>query len=213
MSTSGAVSCLLSSPAIQQSIIAFNSPGVAIACLASSTPVVSCTDLYGNQAGNGTGWSDAGHNFYLDPLFCDRPNDNYRLQLNSPCAGGRHPEGAWTCGNTRIGALDPGCVPASAEDAGIMGDSPRILGARPNPFGSRTSIAFEVPRAGRISLSIYDASGRLVRTLEDGIISAGNHAAEWDGADGQGRALPSGVYFCRLRMDGTEKTGQLVLTR
>jgi parallel beta-helix repeat protein len=210
--SAGVISCNYSSPTIQQSIIAFNSPGVGIVPLEpSSVPVVSCTDLYGNQGGNGTGWSNAGHNFYLDPLFCDLAGDSYRLQLNSPCAGGKHPEGAWTCGNTRIGALDPGCVTASTDDAEAI--SPLGLGIRPNPFATHTAVSFEIPREGRLSLCIFDAAGRIVRTLRDGIAPAGSQAVDWDGADDQGRALPSGVYFCRIRVDGVERAEQIVLTR
>ncbi len=210
--TAGVISCFYSSPTIAQSIIAFNSPGIGFVSVEpSSIPVVSCTDLYGNQGGNGTGWSDGGHNFSLDPLFCDLAGNNYRLQLNSPCAGGKHPQGAWTCGNTRIGALDPGCVTASVDDAGAL--SPLSLGIRPNPFAAHTAISFEIPREGRLSLCIFDAAGRMVRTLRDEFAPAGRHAAEWDGADDQGRALPSGVYFCRMRVNGVERAEQIVLTR
>lgn len=210
--TAGAISCFYSSPAISQSIIAFNSPGTGIVCVEpSSTPTVSCSDLYGNQSGNGTGWINGGHNFTLDPLFCNLAGDNYRLQLNSPCAGGKHPEGAWTCGNTRIGALDPGCVAAGVDEAETV--SPLGLGVRPNPFSGSTAVMFEVPRAGRLSLCIFDAGGRIVRSLRDEIALAGRYAVEWNGTDDQGRSLPSGVYFCRVRMNGLEQTGQIVLTR
>jgi parallel beta-helix repeat protein len=210
----GVISCLAASPTIQQSIIAQNGPGIAIVPLeGSSVPAVSCTDLFGNAGGNGTGWTDAGHNFYLDPLFCDLANNNYRIALNSPCAGGKHPEGAWTCGNTRIGAQDPGCVPASVDDSVAPGDGPRLLGVRPNPFGPYTTVSFEIPIPGQVSLAIFDAAGRLVRDLVNGSYAAGPHTTTWNGADDQGRPLPSGVYFCKMRMDGVERTGQMVLAR
>ncbi len=68
----------------------------------------------------------------------------------------------------------------------------------PNPFVGRTSIGFDLPRSGRVSLRVYDVSGRLVRTLADQTMEAGYHAMDWDGRDDGGASLQAGLYFCRL---------------
>jgi hypothetical protein len=70
---------------------------------------------------------------------------------------------------------------------------------RPNPFNPRTEIVFAIPEAGQVSLRVYDAAGRLVRTLLDAVLPAGPGAVSWDGRDQAGRAVASGVYLCRLR--------------
>jgi hypothetical protein len=77
------------------------------------------------------------------------------------------------------------------------------LTSYPNPFNPSTSIAFELPAAASVELAIYDLSGRRLRgLLADEHYPAGRHALSWDGRDDAGRALSSGIYFCRLRATG-----------
>jgi len=79
----------------------------------------------------------------------------------------------------------------------------RFVGAAPNPFNPRTEIAFELPASVRVSLSVYDAAGRRVRTLVAGEdMGVGRHAVRWDGCGDGGRRLPSGSYLCRLEAGG-----------
>jgi hypothetical protein len=74
--------------------------------------------------------------------------------------------------------------------------------ARPNPFVSSTDLRFTIDRPGRVELSLFDVSGRLVRTLVDGELDAGEHVAIWDGRDDRGRPMPAGTYFSRLNGAG-----------
>ncbi|MBM3320709.1 MAG: T9SS type A sorting domain-containing protein [Candidatus Eisenbacteria bacterium] len=83
----------------------------------------------------------------------------------------------------------------------------------PNPFNPTTEIAFSIERNGEAALRIYDASGRLVRTLLDGPVSAGENRAVWDGTGEDGRVLPSGVYMYRLDADGTSRSRKMTLMR
>ncbi|MGH7598920.1 MAG: PKD domain-containing protein [bacterium] len=75
----------------------------------------------------------------------------------------------------------------------------------PNPFSdksafgnSATTIRFNLPRSGKISLAIYDVRGALIKTLESGNKTAGEHIVRWDGRDSRGGRVASGVYFYRL---------------
>ncbi|MFH1502553.1 MAG: C1 family peptidase [Candidatus Eisenbacteria bacterium] len=71
----------------------------------------------------------------------------------------------------------------------------------PNPFNPSTSISYVVPASGaRVTIVVYDLSGRVVRTLVDGEKPAGEHAAVWLGRDDGGSELASGVYFYRVRI-------------
>jgi flagellar hook assembly protein FlgD len=83
----------------------------------------------------------------------------------------------------------------------------------PNPLRGGTQLAYSLPRAGAVTLRIYDVNGRARRTLEDGARSAGAHRIAWDGRDDAGRTLPSGSYFARLDFAGAHATRTLVLIR
>jgi len=68
----------------------------------------------------------------------------------------------------------------------------------PNPFNPTTMLRFDLAQSGRARLLVYDAAGRLVRTLVDATLAAGSHRTVWSGLDTAGRRAPSGVYFARL---------------
>ena len=63
----------------------------------------------------------------------------------------------------------------------------------PNPFNPSTTIGYELPKSAYVSLRVYDALGRLVATLVDGVQAARDYKIQWDGS-----AVSSGVYFCRM---------------
>ena len=78
----------------------------------------------------------------------------------------------------------------------------------PNPFNPMTTIRFDLPERARVSLAVYDLSGRLVRDLVVGEdMDAGRHGVAWKGMNNSGRRVSSGVYFYRLQ------AGQFVETR
>ncbi|TPW16377.1 MAG: hypothetical protein FD129_736, partial [bacterium] len=72
----------------------------------------------------------------------------------------------------------------------------------PNPFRDRTALAFVVPKAGPVTLNIFDLNGRLVRRLVDGVQPVGRQSVAWDGRGEDGSALASGIYFAQLVNDG-----------
>ncbi len=78
----------------------------------------------------------------------------------------------------------------------------------PNPFNPQTSIDFVVPTAGHVSIEVYDARGAKVRSLVDGVVTAGKHTINFN-ADG----LASGVYFYRLRGNGFNEMKKMVLLK
>ena len=82
----------------------------------------------------------------------------------------------------------------------------------PNPFNPSTTIRFDLAQLGPVQLGVYDVAGRRVRLLLDAIRPAGyGQTVTWDGRDGTGRSLPSGVYFCRLQSRDAIATRRLVL--
>lgn len=83
----------------------------------------------------------------------------------------------------------------------------------PNPFNPSTHIRFTLAEPSQVLLMIHDLSGRLVRILEDGERVAGAHEVEWDGRDGAGQPVASGLYFSRLVVGGTIEAQKLMLLR
>jgi len=87
----------------------------------------------------------------------------------------------------------------------------------PNPFNPATTIRFFIPSRSsgdsRVRICIYDALGRLVRTLADRDYAPGTHSLVWDGRDDAGIALPSGTYFCVLTRGGLQRSITMTLLK
>jgi parallel beta-helix repeat protein len=73
-----------------------------------------------------------------------------------------------------------------------------LRNAFPNPCRGNTTICYSIAEPGYVYLCIYDLSGRLVRTLENGQKDAGIHRLLWDGCDNRSKRISTGVYFTRL---------------
>jgi hypothetical protein len=68
----------------------------------------------------------------------------------------------------------------------------------PNPFNPATSIAYSLPNAGRVRVTVHSLTGQLVRVLSDEHRAAGRHMVSWNACDGRGQAVGAGMYFARL---------------
>lgn len=84
---------------------------------------------------------------------------------------------------------------------------------RPSPTSGRTDINLGLPQATMVEANIYNAQGRLVRTLERGIRSAGAHVLHWDGRLDGGGKVGSGVYWIRLAAGTYQKRMKIVVVR
>lgn len=103
------------SPAtLENTIIAYSPAGVGIYCQSSDSPLLSCSDIYGNAGGDWVGCiaSQAGinGNFSDDPLFCDAANGDFTIDADSPCASANNP----ACG--LVGAWGVGCGQSATEE-------------------------------------------------------------------------------------------------
>ena len=78
----------------------------------------------------------------------------------------------------------------------------------PNPFNASTEIRFDVGTAEKVSLKIYDLSGREVAHLAEAAFGAGAHSISFNAS-----GLPSGVYLYRLRTGSETQTRKMVLLR
>lgn len=78
----------------------------------------------------------------------------------------------------------------------------------PNPFNPETTIRFSVPASAQTRLDVYDVGGRLVQTLVNGTVDAGNHQITWNAKD-----LPSGMYIYRLTAGTQTATGKMMFVK
>ena len=85
----------------------------------------------------------------------------------------------------------------------------------PNPFrNGKTAISYTTSTNGSVKLSIYDNTGRLVKTLIDRTNeSAGHKTIYWDGMDNNNRSVAAGVYFYKLTAEDRTATKRIVLVR
>jgi len=93
-----------------------------------------------------------------------------------------------------------------------------LLQNYPNPFNPETWIPFELAERSEASITIYDAIGRIIRTLKLGELPAGiylskDKAAHWDGRNQYGEKVPSGVYFYQLQAGDFTATKKLVILK
>ncbi|RMG28996.1 MAG: T9SS C-terminal target domain-containing protein [Methanobacteriota archaeon] len=84
----------------------------------------------------------------------------------------------------------------------------------PNPFNPTTTISFALPHASRITLQVFDITGRKIRTLMNGQLPAGTHQVVWDGRDDAGQLVGSGVYLYQLQTgEGFTQVKRMVLLK
>jgi len=83
----------------------------------------------------------------------------------------------------------------------------------PNPFNSGTTIKYHLPKAGKVSVEVYDISGQEIRVLVDGENTAGEHQVIWDGRDRYGNQVPSGLYLYQLRLGSYCEVKKMLLIK
>ena len=102
----------------------------------------------------------------------------------------------------------------------VLGNRHRtcLLQNYPNPFNPETWIPYQLSEDSLVSVSIYDTTGQLIRTLSLGFQSAGfynshGRAAYWDGRNNVGERVASGIYFYQLTTPSFEQTRRLVIVK
>ena len=201
------------SATVDHSIVTHGSPGAAVKCAGSVEIVVECSDIHGNYGGDWTGCIEeqlaTAGNISLPPLYCDQGEGDFTLREDSPCAAYSEPNPECD----QIGAWPIGCASMAIPDARSAGML-ALHRISPNPLSGPTEIVFELPAAeNEVTLALFDVTGRQVRTLILSYSAQGPGAVHWDGRDDAGRAVPTGIYHCRLRAGQEELTRRVVVIR
>lgn len=156
---------------------------------------------------------------FLDPLFEDPDAGNYRITwanwpvfdtTRSSCIDAGNPDSPYDPDGT---ICDMGAYYYDQQQSAI--DPSDVLPLRfslsqnfPNPFNASTLIKYELPQQSQVTIEVYDLTGRIVKTLYNGLKPAGHHQAIWRADD-----IASGVYFYKLRMDDYIETRKMTLVK
>jgi len=84
---------------------------------------------------------------------------------------------------------------------------------RPNPFNPSTEIAFTAPTRGKVTVRIYNLRGELVTTLLNDVVEAGARSVIWNGVDGRGSSVASGIYLYQVDGFGQSITKKMALVK
>ncbi len=83
----------------------------------------------------------------------------------------------------------------------------------PNPFNPSTLVRYSIPHRAFVQLTVFNLLGEEVITLESGMRAGGEHSVVWDGTDGSGEFVASGLYLYRLTADGQAATRKMLLLK
>jgi photosystem II stability/assembly factor-like uncharacterized protein len=112
-----------------------------------------------------------------------------------------------------LGAVKASAFVDEEETASAPITSYELFNNYPNPFNPTTTISYQIPQAGRVTLRLYNMLGQLVRVLVDREVVAGKHSVVWDGKNERGEFVATGVYLYRLEVAGVVRTKKLVLAK
>ncbi len=88
-----------------------------------------------------------------------------------------------------------------------------LMGNFPNPFAHATTIKFAIPKETRAKLSIFDITGRKVKTLINGNLKRGYYTVVWNGRNENGKKVKSGVYFYVLQAGRFRKSKKMIMVK
>ncbi|MBI2173071.1 MAG: T9SS type A sorting domain-containing protein [Candidatus Aenigmarchaeota archaeon] len=142
-----------------------------------------------------------GTGYYIFSVVADEPgvSGDYRFTLTSPNSS--LPE--------LIISHKPVGMPMDAEN---IPQTTQLSPNFPNPFNSETTVSFAIGSGdeGHVKLAVYNMLGQEVAVLVDEPLPAGNYTAKWDGRDGSGRRVASGIYLYRLEAGKSVKMEKML---
>jgi glutamine cyclotransferase len=121
----------------------------------------------------------------------------------------------WTCGWTSgiVYKMDIGYTGIEEKPIGGNVQTVGFATSMANPVRGSSPIAYNTAAPGRVSIVIYNSTGRLVKTLVNGVQPAGAKTVFWNGMDDNQRAVANGIYFLKLDAEGQAVTHKLILLK
>jgi hypothetical protein len=157
---------------------------------------------------------DGGANWGTDVRLTDNPSESFEPSV---AVSGNFVHVAWH--DDRDQNLEIYYKRGTTDMTGVEEDGseafsiPRLVSTGPNPSTGQVVFRYDLPSSASVMLEIFDPSGALVWRSMRELQPSGSHETRWEGHDGAGRAVPSGVYLTRIEMDGRVMKGRVVLAR
>ena len=165
----------------------------------------SWTQVWTNTAQvNDAAWTQVSYD--LSALVDGQPNVLIRWTMGTT-------DGSWQFSGWNLDDIELWAMPTYVAGVDDVPGRQLALGNHPNPFNPLTKVEFALSAAGPVTLDVYDLQGRLVRRLVAGDLPAGPHSVVWDGQDGEGRQVGSGVYLARLFAEGRTAEHKMVMLK
>ncbi|TES90968.1 MAG: T9SS type A sorting domain-containing protein [Candidatus Cloacimonadota bacterium] len=146
--------------------------------------------------------------------FCPSGDYVFSWSVTAPAAPGNYQVKARLLHDNSGAAYDTSFVLSFNFSTGVLENEAlfkpntyNLFSNYPNPFYESTNIQYTIPKEGKVVLTIYDISGRVVHILVNMEQKMGFHQAHWDGRNTSGVRVTTGIYFYRL------STGKFVATR
>ena len=83
----------------------------------------------------------------------------------------------------------------------------------PNPFSHQTTIKYQIAKAGRVSLKVYNIAGQMVRVLANEDKKVGSYEVRWNGCDDNGQRVSNGIYIYQLKTGGESMVKKMTFLR
>jgi len=159
-------------------------------------PLTGYTDEYITALGFEPGWSGESDD-WTGAVFdlIEFAGDPIKFSVNFASDETNQDVGFWVDAI----AWDTGQVITAIRPGDLVPSAPASISAYPNPFNPATTIDWRLPESGPLEMSIFDLRGRLIDVLLNVEDAAAAGSVRWNGTDGNGRSVPSGVYFVRMR--------------
>jgi hypothetical protein len=139
----------------------------------------------------------------INPIEIESPNHSLTYYWNR-----------YTNGRAEVMSVHP-----EVESGMVTNDKPKVPTKfalhqnTPNPFNPTTKLAYDMPVAGDVKISVFNVLGQNVTDLVDGYREAGSYEVVWNGKDKSGAAVASGMYFYRIDTEQYTETKKMVLLK
>jgi hypothetical protein len=175
-------------------------------------------------------WDGTDYDIYAQKYNQDRTPDAINFKVNNEQEGlnpnqsyshvvtnGDHTIFIWQDAKWELG-YDIACKVVewsftSIDEDEIISEDIKLMQIKPNPFMEKATISYILNKPMEINISIYDITGRLIKTLRSGRQIRGMHEIVWDGKNNKGEKISSGIYFCHLMTDEKSLSRKIILLR
>ena len=151
--------------------------------------------------------ADNGGNWFISGAPDDRWDDDVLAELKT--ISGSNFEAVLT--------VDANGDPIYPPESSVYSKSPQgchlCIENYPNPFNSATTIRFQLPQAGRVTIKILDMLGRQLNTLVEDDLASGWHEVQFIGVDSHDREMSNGIYFFLLEAENMSRVKKFALVK